>query len=67
MTIARYYLAENNPEGGSLPGVPLRDLTDEELLAFPEWLQASIDASPMYRKTKPRPASEAAPDVGPKE
>lgn len=67
MNIARYYDEAKNPEGGSLPGVPLRDLTEDEYAAFPDWLQASIDALDCYRKTKPRPAIDARPDVGPEE
>ena len=53
MTIARYYDASKNADGGHLPGVPLGDLTDEEFDALPAWLQASVDAAPYYRKTAP--------------
>lgn len=64
MPIARYYDASHNPDGGSLPGVPLRDLTEEEFAELPAWLQESIDANPMYRKTKPRSEKAAAePDT----
>ena len=59
MSIARYYDASKNPDGGELPGVPLRDLTDDEFAELPAWLQANVDAMPMYRKTKPRHPSEA--------
>jgi hypothetical protein len=58
-TIARYYVAEKNPEGAFLPGVPLADLSQEQFDALPEWLQQSVDASPLYRKTKP--PTETAP------
>lgn len=58
--IARYYVAENNPDGGHFPGVGLRDLTEEEWDALPEGVQKSVDASDMYRKTKPD-GWEAAP------
>lgn len=51
--IARYYDETKNPEGGQLPGVPLRDLTDAEFDALPTWLQQSVDALACYRKTKP--------------
>lgn len=54
LTGPRYYDASQNPEGGMLPGVPLRDLEAEEFEALPLWLQYSVDAAPMYRKTKPR-------------
>jgi hypothetical protein len=60
--IARYYDSEKNPEGGQLPGVPLRDLTAAEFEAFPEWLQNSIDALDCYRKTPP--PKESAPPKG---
>lgn len=53
MTIARYYQDEKNPDSAALPGVPLRDLTEDEFSALPAWLQASVDAAPFFRKTKP--------------
>lgn len=52
-TIARFYDESKNPDGGAIPGVPLGDMTEEEFDALPEWLQRSVDASPMYRKTRP--------------
>lgn len=52
-TIARYYDASKNPDEAFFPGVPLRDLTSDEFDALPAHLQASLDASPFYRKTKP--------------
>jgi hypothetical protein len=54
MPIARYYDESRNEDGRAFDGVPLRDLTEEEFDALPFWLQASVDASPLYRKTKPR-------------
>jgi len=54
MAPARYYDAEKNSDGGMFPGVPLRDLEDDEFNAYPEWLKASIDQSPIYRKTPVR-------------
>jgi hypothetical protein len=61
---ARYY-DETKNEGtpgnpAGLPGVPLRDLTQEEFDGYPAWLQASIDGSAMYRKT-PLPPAKRAP------
>jgi hypothetical protein len=53
MTIARYYDEEKNKDGAFFPGVPLRDLTADEWDAFPGRMQASVDASPFYRKTPP--------------
>jgi hypothetical protein len=49
--VARYYDASKNPENGLLPGAPLRDISQAEYDAYPDWLKASIDAHPMYRKT----------------
>lgn len=71
MTIARYYVAENNPEGRSFPGVPLDDISQERWESIPDHLRDSVDASDMYRKTKPpsvkktKPPSEpeAAPEM----
>lgn len=59
-TIARYYDERKNPDGAFLPGVPLADLTEEQFDALPKWLQLSVDASPFYRKTKPRAESTDA-------
>ena len=75
MPIARYYDDSKNDDGRAFDGVPLRDLTDEEFAALPEWLQLSVDASSLYRKKKPRadkaedaPAEpEASPDAAPAE
>lgn len=59
-TIARYYDASKNPEGAALPGVPLRDLTQDDYDSYPAWLQASIDAWAAYRKTAPsKPTAKA--------
>lgn len=54
--IARYYDASKNENGGALPGVPLGDMSQEQYDELPAWLQASIDAHPMYRKTAPAKA-----------
>jgi hypothetical protein len=55
-----YYDASKNPDGGFLPGVPLRDLTEAEFLAMPKWLQLSIEVMAMYRKTAPPKAAPKA-------
>ena len=57
--IARYYDAGNNPDGAALPGVPLRDMTEDEWTALKPWQQESADASTLYRKSKPRQAARA--------
>lgn len=59
-SIARYYDESKNENGGALPGVPLADITEEQFNALPPWLQASVDASPMYRKSKPHTERAAA-------
>jgi hypothetical protein len=53
MSTARYYNAEKNPHGAILPGVPLGDIDQQTFDGYPAWLQQSIDASPMYRKSRP--------------
>lgn len=63
MTTARYYDAGKNPDGAFLPGVPLRDLTDDELAALPPHLQAGVAAAPFYRTTKPKAAPAAEEDT----
>lgn len=60
MAIARWYDETKNTSGGEFPGVPLRDLTEDEYTGYSAWLQASIDASPMYRKTNPSPTPRKA-------
>lgn len=55
MATKRYYVEANNPEGRFFPGVPLRDLTDDEYEALPAWLQRNVDASDFYRATNPNP------------
>jgi len=65
MKIARYYDATKNPDHAFFPGVPLRDLTDDEWDALDTRMQESIDATPFYRKTPP--PRETAPLSGPKE
>jgi hypothetical protein len=39
------YDATLNPTGRTLPGVPLGDLTAEELAALPAWLRRSMAAT----------------------
>lgn len=63
MSIARYYDESKNAGGAFFPGVPLRDLTEDEWLALPQRYKDSVDASPFYRKTKP--PTDAAPPKAP--
>lgn len=61
MSIARYYVPEKQESDTFfrfIPGVPLRDITDDEFLSYPDYIQASIDASDLYRKTKPADAAK---------
>lgn len=46
------YVAEQNPHGGYLPGVPLRDLTAADVAETPAWLRPSIAAQPFYVAVK---------------
>lgn len=68
MATRKYYRADKNPgteaNPAMLPGVPLADISDEEYESYPAWLQRSIDASPMYTTTNPKPAprKQAADD-----
>jgi hypothetical protein len=56
-----------NPEYIAFMGVPNRDITEDEFAAMPLHIQRQIDASPVHRKTKPRPASPAKADTKPAE
>jgi hypothetical protein len=53
------YLAENNPEGLYLDGVPLRDLTAADVSELSPYLAASLAACPFYAPVSP-PASDDA-------
>lgn len=59
MAIARYFDESKVEPGTSVP-VPMRDLTDEEFDALPDWLQASVDNYPFFRKTNPHPEPRRA-------
>jgi hypothetical protein len=57
MAIERYYDPDKNPNGRArLPGVPLRDLTTDDWANLTKRQQESVDASDIYRKTKPASA-----------
>jgi hypothetical protein len=58
-----YYDPSKNPGGASLDGVPLRDLTDDDLAALPKWLLASVEACGFYTTEvshEPEPAIDPA-------
>lgn len=61
MAVARYYRADKNEGGASFPGVPLRDIDDDEWELLPDWLKASIDASEIYQKSNPSPVRRSVP------
>lgn len=48
-----------NPDYIAFMGVPNRDISEEEFAALPLHIQRAIDASPVHRKTKPRPQASA--------
>ncbi len=50
--LAYRYNEKKNPDGGSFPGVPLRDLAVAEFEALPCWLQQSVDAAAFYSRIK---------------
>lgn len=55
MSTARYFDASKSEDGQRfISGVPTRDITTEEWDQLPAYLQRSVDASDLYRKTKPR-------------
>lgn len=58
--VARYYDAGANPDGAFFPGVGLRDLTQEDLDGFPEWVRESIDGCGFYSKSEPAGRAEAS-------
>ena len=61
MPVFRYFDESKFEDGAAMPlGVPARDLTEDEYNEFPEHVQASIDAWPVFRKTKIRPARKDA-------
>ena len=51
--IARYYDRDANPDGRVFHGVPLADIETSHWETLPQWLRDSVDASGLYRKTKP--------------
>lgn len=57
--IALYYDEEKNPGGFAPVGVPLRDLTDDDLAEMPKHIKASAEAAPFFRKTKPAAKTKA--------
>jgi hypothetical protein len=56
--IAFKYDAEKNPEGVWLDGVPLRDLTADEVKAMKPHYRAAVKASPFYIEVKAKKAAE---------
>lgn len=46
------YLPEQNKRNAFIPGVKLGDITEKEFARLKPWLQASVEASPMYRKVQ---------------
>lgn len=61
MAVARFF-DESKDDGGIFGGVPKADLDEETFNSYPDWLKASIDASPMYRKSRPHKPAAEAPD-----
>lgn len=46
------YNAKNNPNGYYIPGVPLRDLSNEDFEALTKPQQTAVQQSPLYAKVR---------------
>ena len=56
-----HYDETKNPGNAYLPGVPLADLTDEQLASYPQWLRDSILASGFWSAKPIKAAKTDAP------
>lgn len=61
------YDASKNPDGGNFPGVPLADLTAEQVAGFPLYIQRSIARSAMYAPVAVATAAARQRKIGPTE
>ena len=52
--IVWHYDASKNPGGEFYPGVPLTDLTEDDVAGLSEHNRAGVEAAPWYRKTAPK-------------
>jgi hypothetical protein len=52
MSTARHFDASKYQDN-YIPGVPMRDLTEDEWEALDDDQKATVDASPFFRKTAP--------------
>lgn len=57
------YLPDKNPKGRVVAGVPLADIDQAQFDAWPEWTQASIQASGFYQAVEKPKTKTAAPKV----
>ena len=46
------YIAEENERGTSIPGVPLRDLKQQDIERQPQWVVQTIEAVPFFVKVQ---------------
>lgn len=61
MAAKRFFRPDLQSERGTFfPGVPMRDLSEEEFDGLPEWLRNSVDTDPTYQKSPPTAAQRAA-------
>lgn len=60
----KYHKARNQDEAYHFPGVPLRDITEDEFKALPKHLQQSVKASDMYSayEEEEKPTNKPAPE-----
>lgn len=61
MSTSRYF-DESKYDGEYIPGVPIRDLTEDEYDALDESAKATVDAVPFFRKTAPGKAAARKAD-----
>lgn len=52
------YVPELNPDRRFLPGVPLRDLSEDDLRDLPPWVVESVDVCPFYKRRAKAKAAE---------
>jgi hypothetical protein len=71
MDVRYRYVPEKNPHGGALPGVPLKNLTAQDMMAIPRWLHQSIAAQPYFEAVinevpaeQPRPEQQEPEGAG---
>lgn len=52
-TIKYYYHPKRNTRNESFAGVPLADLTEEQVNSYPRWIQAALAGAKYYQAEPP--------------